>query len=285
MTPELKLMKDQIKDWSTWTPCGGRMWYDTCTKPDGFVFQLGDAVGKLINMHEFFQKSQDRCKAVYQLTRKMSDDAGELYQRLSEPGMGEVVVQLQENIQKNHPEMKDCYNLIEFIACQEAYLKHLTNMFHNVVENNIAGKVVAERLTFYSDLHAMICVFVDVVEAVHIVNKIDERQKKAAFKEFEKHVNSLVQFTAGWDVNNIQLRFTVSEETRKMMETLFKYDIETNALTEETVDLVRHIVKRAKVYKDLVKDVRYQANHNTEFWKNFKTLVINDGSSDTAKDK
>lgn len=287
MTPELKTMINQVKDWATWTPPGGRTWYDRCTEDseNGFIFQLGYLVGRLTEISEETKKVQDRCRAVYQLTRKMKESAAELQQLLSSnDAMHEIVKNIDKLVHEKAKRSDACkeYDLINFITLQDIYYTHMTQYFHSLVENNLEVKIFNERLSFYSELLCIIQGYVELVQSTHVFNVIDTRQKKAAFKEVMLCSDALNKTLAGWEVENIDQRLSFSKDAQTLMEQAFGYDLETAVLTDEVRGMLKGIIKKNKEFVKLIKNTKRETNRDPSLWKN-PTFIIHDGSSDCKK--
>lgn len=287
MTPELKSMINEVKDWATWIPPGGRMWYDRCTEDseNGFIFQLGYLVGRLIEIFEETKKVQDQCRAVYQLTRKMKESAGELQQMLSSDGaMREAVKDIERMVREKtkQPDARQAYNIVNFIALQDIYYTHMTQYFHSLAERNLEVKIFGERLSFYSELLCIVQDYVELVQATHVFNVIDARQKKAAFKEVMLCSDALNKTLAGWENENLDQRLSFSKDVQTLMEQMFGYDLETAVLTDEVKSMLKGIIKKNKEFIKMLKDTKRMTNRDPNLWKN-PTFIIHDGSSDSKK--
>lgn len=287
MTPELKTMINAVNDWATWTPPGGRMWYDRCTEDseNGFIFQLSYLVGQLTSMFEATKKVQDQCRAVYQLTRKMKESAAELQQLLSSNDTMHEIVKNIDKLVHEKAKRSDAgkeYDLVNFITLQDIYYTHMTQYFHSLVENNLEVKVFNERLSFYSELLCIIQGYVELVQATHVFNVIDTRQKKAAFKEVMLCSDALNKTLAGWEVENVDQRLSFSKDAQILMSRMFGYDLETAVLTDEVKGMLKGVIKKNKDFVKLIKNTKRETNRDPNLWKN-PTFIISDGGSDGKK--
>lgn len=285
MTAGLECLYKQVNDWDTWQVPGGGQWYNRCTDPseNGFLVQLDKVLGELNRVVSIKMKYCESCKKIVQHTRKMSEDAEELRKLTSDPNMENVVRTIEALVLQQHPEWAACYRLYDFITNQKCYLDQLTGSFHMLSIPEEETKLLEARKNFYTKLRNVLSWFVDVTRAVHIVNAIDGKMKKIAFWEFSNAVSILNEQLVGWaDVSNVADIFIVPDDAREQMQKLFGYDIEKSALTNEVIDLVGHIIRKAKNYQKLVKDCKRAAKKDPNF--KYCNLRIHDGSKESEKE-
>lgn len=288
MTDELKVLYNQVKDWATWDPPGGRSWYDSVTDPDpkeGLLVQLQLIVDKFKNCLEIGKTTNDKFTKVYQLSRKMREDADELEKRMA----GNIYIQqlvdaIEDAVLKKCPEMNGIYSLNTFIAMQKIYLDQITFYFHDAVEKDKSIKMLSDRLAFYENIMKICSYHIDVTRAVHIFNKIEPRLKKTAAKEYVKCVNGLLEALAGWEMTNIEKRFEVAEMTSKVVTQIFGSDIDKQFVERGIVQHLQRILMKAKDYLKISKDLKRRIHNDREFWKrDASELIIHDGCEEPKK--
>ena len=274
MTAGLELLYKQVHDWDTWDVPGGRQWYSRLSdkSDDGFLTQLNKLIKELERLIAAKTTHCECCKRIFQLTRKMSDDAQTLRDLTNNPGATEMIKELEKVILEKHPEWRESYRLIDFITNQKCYLDQMTSTFRFLSEPGDDVLLMQNRLTFYRKLHNVFSGYLDVVNASHIIGCIDGKLRKTAFKEFMDSINFLTDNLAGWNNDaSIDTVFNVPDTVKKSMQEVFGYDIETSALTDEVVSLTKHIARTIKDYQQIVKTIKHESK-KPGF--KFSTLVI-----------
>ena len=289
MTDELKVLYDQVKDWATWDPPGGREWYDSITDPDpkaGLLLQLTTIVNEFETKYKNYEAITEQFTKVYQLSRKMREDADELEKRMAgNPYVQNLVNMVEESVIKQHPKSEGIYSLNMFIASQKFYLDQITHYFHGAVEKDIYREIFKDRLAFFKNILNVCSTFIDVVNAVHIFNSVETRMKKTAAKEYVKAVNTLMESLAGWSADNVEQRFEESDTMKKVVIETLGVDVNQQLIERGLVRHIQRTLRKSKDYLNIAKDIKRRLHKDPRLINKtpLEDLFLHDGCEEPKK--